>query len=108
MAQQKPYDTLSPIKLSHIVLRTTQFEEMKEFYQKFLGAHVEFGNEVAAFLRYDEEHHRIGIMKLDGITGNARTAPGLEHVAFTFGSVADLIKVWQQRKALGIEPEWWR
>ncbi|KAJ9605986.1 hypothetical protein H2200_009835 [Cladophialophora chaetospira] len=103
---EKCYDVISPIKLAHIVLRTNKFEEMCEFYKKFLGAGVEFENEVACFLRYDDEHHRIGILKLNGLFDSGRSAPGLEHIAFTFASLADLLKVWQQRKALGIEPAW--
>lgn len=97
---------MSPTKLAHVVLRTRKFEEMSEFYKKFLGAAVEFENEAACFLRYDDEHHRIGIIRLNGLMDSGRTAPGLEHVAFTFDSLADLLKVWQQRKGLGIEPVW--
>src|ERR1700761_9237931 len=103
---EKCYDVLSPVKLSHIVLRTAKFEEMCAFYKKFLGAGVAFENEVACFLQYDDEHHRIGILKLDGLSASNRTAPGLEHVAFTFDNLADLLKVWEQRKELGIEPVW--
>ena len=97
---------MSPAKLAHVVLRTRNLEEMKVFYQKFLGAEVEFENEVACFLRYDDEHHRIGILKFEGLSESGRTAPGLEHVAFTFNNVHDLLKVWQQRKAYRIEPIW--
>ncbi|EXJ74310.1 uncharacterized protein A1O5_02606 [Cladophialophora psammophila CBS 110553] len=103
---EKCYDVLSPIKLAHVVLRTNKFEEMAEFYKKFLGAGVEFENEDACFLRYDDEHHRLGILKMNGLLDSGRTAPGLEHIAFTFSSLADLLKVWQQRKDLGVEPVW--
>ncbi|OAP56451.1 hypothetical protein AYL99_09630 [Fonsecaea erecta] len=103
---QKQYDVLSPWKLAHVVLRTSRFQEMTDFYKKFLGAEVEFENDRACFLRYDDEHHRLGILTLDGMTSDNRTAPGLEHIAFTFHNLNDLVKVWEQRKALGIEPIW--
>ena len=103
---ERCYNTLSPAKLAHIVLRTNKFEEMKDYYKKFLGAGVEFENEAACFLRYDEEHHRIGIIKFNGLSESGRSAPGLEHIAFTFNNLADLLKVWKQRSALGIEPTW--
>lgn len=105
-AGEESYDVMSPVKLAHVVLRTRHFEEMKVFYKKFLGASVEFENQVACFLRYDDEHHRIGIIKLEGLDNSGRTAPGLEHIAFTFNNIADLLTVWQQRKAYGIEPVW--
>lgn len=103
---EKCYDVISPIKLAHIVLRTNKFAEMCDFYKKFLGAGVEFENEAACFLKYDDEHHRIGILKLNGLQDSGKTAPGLEHIAFTFASLPDLLKVWEQRKQLGIEPTW--
>ncbi|KIX96547.1 uncharacterized protein Z520_07813 [Fonsecaea multimorphosa CBS 102226] len=103
---KKEYDVISPWKLAHVVLRTRRFKEMTDFYKKFLGAAVEFENERACFLKYDEEHHRLGILALDGLLDSGRTAPGLEHIAFTFHTLNDLIKVWEQRKALGIEPIW--
>jgi catechol 2,3-dioxygenase-like lactoylglutathione lyase family enzyme len=102
----KCYNVLSPIKLAHIVLRTAKFAAMTEYYKKFLGASVEFENDSACFLRYDDEHHRIGILKLDGLSESGATAPGLEHIAFTFASLADLLTVWKQRQDLRLEPVW--
>ncbi|OQU99452.1 hypothetical protein CLAIMM_05083 [Cladophialophora immunda] len=103
---KKQYDVISPWKLAHVVLRTTRFHEMVDFYKKFLGAEVEFENERACFLRYDDEHHRLGIITFDGMSGGGRSAPGLEHIAFTFHGLDDLVTVWEQRRALGIEPVW--
>ena len=105
-SSKKTYDVMSPWKLAHVVIRTTQLTEMAEYYKKFLGAEVEFENDRACFLRYDEEHHRIGIITYDGLSGGGRMAPGLEHIAFTFRTLTDLVKVWEQRKAIGIEPIW--
>ncbi|KIX99715.1 uncharacterized protein Z520_04351 [Fonsecaea multimorphosa CBS 102226] len=106
---QRPYNVLSPWKLAHIVLRTARFTEMVDFYKRFLGAEVEFENDRACFLRYDDEHHRLGIITYDGLTddiGRRAAEPGLEHIAFTFHNLNDLVTVWEQRKALGIEPVW--
>ncbi|KAH0839155.1 hypothetical protein AYO21_05575 [Fonsecaea monophora] len=104
--EQKQYDVMSPWKLAHVVLRTTRLTEMVDFYKKFLGAQVEFENDRACFLKYDEEHHRLGIITFDGMSGGGPSAPGLEHIAFTFHDLSDLVKVWEQRKVLGIEPVW--
>lgn len=58
----------------------------------------------AAFLRYGEEHHRIGILKFDNLALPGQPAPGLEHVAFTFDNLQDLVTAYEQCKAYGIRP----
>ena len=105
----EPSNVISPSKLSHLVLRTTkaQLRTMIDYYQTFLGATVAFENEIAAFLAYDNEHHRVGILALADpaaptATGNSR---GLEHVAFTFSTLDELATSYEQRKLAGITPD---
>ena len=52
---------------------------MKNFYLQFLGARVavEVPN-VLAFLRYDEEHHRFGIIGMPDIGDKVKKSNGLE------------------------------
>ena len=100
----KSYDVSSPSKLAHVVIRTWQFTEQREFYKKFLGASPGSESTSVAFLRYDEEHHCIGIIKYKDLTDSSRRDPSLEHIAFTSNNSFDLLKVWQQKKALVIEP----
>jgi catechol-2,3-dioxygenase len=95
---------LSPKKLAHVVLRTMNIRPMIEFYKNFLGARIEFESDRAAFLGYDEEHHRIGIIAFENLALPAQPAPGLEHVAFTFDNLQDLVTAYEQRKAYGIRP----
>lgn len=97
---------LSPKKLAHIVLRTGKFKAMVAFYKTFLGAHASHETDALAFLTYDEEHHRIAIAHVPGTSPKVRTSSGLEHVAFTFDTLNDLLLAYKQRKALGIEPLW--
>ena len=77
---------------------------MVQFYKNFLGASCEFENDRAAFLAYDSEHHRIGIIAFDNIEAPINPAPGLEHVAFTFENLEDLVLAYEQRKAYDILP----
>ncbi|KAF4465951.1 glyoxalase Bleomycin resistance Dioxygenase [Fusarium albosuccineum] len=97
---------LSPIGLAHVVLRTSNYKPMVEFYKAFLGAQVSFENEVLAFLTYDEEHHRIAIGNIPGLSDKLPTSAGLEHIAFQFASLGDLIQAYEQRKTRGILPIW--
>ncbi|KAM5383720.1 hypothetical protein ACJZ2D_001709 [Fusarium nematophilum] len=97
---------LPPKGLAHVVLRTSNYKPMVAFYKTFLGAHATFENEQLAFLTYDEEHHRLAIGNVPGTTEKIPTSAGLEHIAFQFDTLDDLLTAYQQRKARGISPIW--
>lgn len=79
---------------------------MVDYYKNFLGAEATFENDFLSFLTYDDEHHRIAILQVPG-TGNKQQATcGLEHIAFTFSTLADLLLAYRQRKARNITPFW--
>ncbi|KAH6697414.1 Glyoxalase/Bleomycin resistance protein/Dihydroxybiphenyl dioxygenase [Plectosphaerella plurivora] len=97
---------LSPSGLAHVVLRTSNFKPLVSFYKTFLGAYATYENDHLAFLTYDNEHHRIAIGNVPGTSDKVPTSAGLEHIAFQFDSLGDLLKAYQQRKARGILPIW--
>ncbi|KEF61052.1 uncharacterized protein A1O9_02617 [Exophiala aquamarina CBS 119918] len=97
---------LPPMKLAHVVLRTSNFSSMKQFYETFLGAHVAFENELFSFITYDDEHHRIGIINIPGVGAKNPLTAGLEHIAFTYKTLDELAMSYLQRKENGIEPFW--
>lgn len=79
---------------------------MVAFYKAFLGAEAAYENEFLSFLTYDEEHHRLAIAYIPGTLDKIRTSAGLEHIAFTYDTLDDLILSYKQRKARNIEPIW--
>lgn len=95
-----------PSKLAHVVLRTNNFEKMVHYYKTFLGAEVIYENAFLAFLTYDEEHHRIAIAAVPGTKAKDTSSCGLEHIAFTFDTLSDLLVAYRQRKQKSIEPLW--
>lgn len=99
-------DRVAPTKLAHLVLRTAQFEEMKAFYCRLLNAKVVFSSSIVAFLTYDQEHHRLGLVHRTELEPNSPSHAGLEHVGFTFGSLAELLHTYQRLKTEGILPFW--
>ncbi|KAI0107858.1 Glyoxalase/Bleomycin resistance protein/Dihydroxybiphenyl dioxygenase [Nemania sp. FL0031] len=101
-----PAKVLSPKFMAHIVLKTPDLKTMSTFYKTFLGAHATWENEQMAFLTYDEEHHRIALIEMPGLAGKVQKSAGLDHIAFTYSTLADLLTAYKQRKALGIEPVW--
>jgi catechol-2,3-dioxygenase len=97
---------MSPRKFAHVVLRTNKFRDMVSYYKDFLGAEVIHENEFLAFISYDEEHHRIAIIGVPGTKDKDPKTCGLEHTAFSFDTVPDLLLAYRQRKDRGIVPTW--
>jgi catechol-2,3-dioxygenase len=97
---------LPPTKLAHVVLRSNNVESMTDFYEKFLGARIAQKGPMGAFLTYDEEHHRIAIINMPHLGPKNGSSNGLEHIAFTYDSLRDLVTAYKQRLELGIKPIW--
>jgi catechol 2,3-dioxygenase-like lactoylglutathione lyase family enzyme len=100
-----------PSKFAHIVYRTRRFEEMIAWYQKVFEAKLQYQNPALAFLTYDDEHHRfafanLAILDPGGKGSEARIDAGVDHVAYTYASLADLIDTYTRLKPQGITPYW--
>lgn len=98
--------TVSPKALAHVVLRTNNFKSMVDYYAIFLGAEVIFNNGTFAFLSYDDEHHRIAFIRIPGLKAKDESMCGLDHTAFSFDTLGELLFSYQQRKEAGIVPFW--
>lgn len=98
----------SPIALAHIVLRATptSYRKMIWFYLELLNGEIILEEETFAFLRYDYEHHRVGILMTPETRAKTGDYAGLEHVSFTFATPTAMARVYQHLKSLGIEPYW--
>ncbi|KAF5013475.1 hypothetical protein FDECE_522 [Fusarium decemcellulare] len=103
-----PSAVLPPTKLAHVVFKTANFTSMVAWYKAALGAHATYENPGMAFLTYDNEHHRVAIAKLPGCLtpDNPMMTAGMEHVAFTYPTLRDMVTAYKQRKARGILPVW--
>jgi catechol-2,3-dioxygenase len=122
----------SPTKLAHVVLFTKQVPQMRDWYVTVLDGRVVHQNPAAAFITYDDEHHRIAVTdpavaakmaqalfgKSEGLVG-AGAAPsvewtgqqpgdlpphGLAHIAFTYDTLEDLLGNYERLKAESILP----
>jgi catechol-2,3-dioxygenase len=122
----------SPTKLAHVVLFTRQVPRMRDWYVTVLDGRVVHQNPAAAFITYDDEHHRIAVTdpgaaarmahalfgKSDGLVGAGGAASvewtagqpgdaaphGLAHIAFTYDSLEDLLGTYERLKAEAILP----
>ena len=58
------------------------------------------------FLTYDEEHHRVAIANLPGLLPRPRFFAGVEHFAFTYANLGELLATYRRLKREGITPYW--
>ena len=102
----------SPHKLAHVVYQTRRFQEMISWYRNVFEAEVIHEDPALAFLAYDDEHHRLAFANLDVLKGEAKgglpSQPeiGVNHVAFTYENLGDLLATYERLKAEGILPYW--
>jgi catechol 2,3-dioxygenase-like lactoylglutathione lyase family enzyme len=97
---------VSPVQLAHVVLRTPRYAEMRRFYTMLLNAVPAFENDLASFLRYDEEHHRLLLVNAPRSTAPAEDVAGLAHFAFTYSTLNQLLGTYSRLKMHGIPPCW--
>ena len=98
---------VSPAKLAHVVLRVRDLPAMRDWYKTVLAAGVTQESEQICFITYDDEHHRIALLALPGLQerGDGMRV-GMDHIAFTFASVGDLLNTYERLRDAGITPFW--
>jgi catechol-2,3-dioxygenase len=94
----------SGLHIAHFGLRTRNLSEAIDWYGRAFAAQVRFRNEIAAFMSFDEEHHRF-VLWNDGETAvKPETAGGVDHIGFGCGGPAALADEYERLRALGIRP----
>lgn len=105
-AASAPTAIKSPMKLAHVVFRTSRFAEMLAWYKTVFNATPAFESDSIAFLAYDDEHHRIAFIHVPGLAEQPAGQAGVHHVAFTYESLEVLLDNYERLKAIGVEPQW--
>lgn len=99
-----------PSKFAHVVYSTRRYEEMIEWYLKVFEATVAYKNPAFAFLTYDDEHHRFAFANLDLLSPlsipEKRGREGVNHVAYTYANLGDLLTTYERLKEMGVLPYW--
>jgi catechol 2,3-dioxygenase-like lactoylglutathione lyase family enzyme len=111
MAQARVLDAenpgpIRPAKFAHVVLKTPNLKRARDWYLTLLQGRVGFENDMVCFVTYDDEHHRVGLLTIPGLVAPPPNAYGLEHLAFTYGSLGTLLANYRRLKRLGVEPYW--
>ena len=102
---------IKPKRFVHVVYRTRRFEQMLQWYRTVFDAEVQYQNPALAFLTYDGEHHRFAFANLavldpQGSDTDRQGQIGVDHVAYTYDTLDELLQSYEQLKALGILPYW--
>ncbi|MEM7078399.1 MAG: VOC family protein [Pseudomonadota bacterium] len=94
------------VSLEHFVLRVADLQRSIDWYTNVLDMEVVHRNPMICFMTYDDEHHRLALAQTPVEADIPRGAPGLDHVAYTLGSLDDLVTKYKQLKAKEIMPAW--
>jgi catechol 2,3-dioxygenase-like lactoylglutathione lyase family enzyme len=100
-----------PSKFAHVVYSTRRFDEMIDWYERVFEATVVYQNPVFAFLTYDDEHHRFAFANLsvltpDSVASEKRDNAGVNHVAYTYANLGDLLATYERLKQMAVIPYW--
>jgi len=97
---------MAPVKISHVVLRSPRYREVIDWWKGFLGAHAQFESEFITFLTYDEEHHRLAIVNAPDAEDGSDNAAGVDHFAFGYADLKQLVTNYERLKKQGVLPYW--
>ena len=104
-------DAIRPKTFAHVVYRTYRFQSMLDWYMTVFNGKVQYQSPVIAFVTYDDEHHRVALLNLGLIKGESdatvpRGKPGVDHVAYGYRGLGELLDKYTELKAKGILPYW--
>ncbi len=95
---------MTKLRIGHFGLRTTDLDRAVEWYSRAFGAEVRFRNEFAAFMSFDDEHHRFVIWDDGETKPKPETASGVDHIGFMCADPGQLADEYSRLKDLGISP----
>ena len=95
---------IAPAKMAHVVLRTNRYDEMIAWWKTVLELEPLHANPFITFLTFDDEHHRVAILCAPDLKDKVPNAVGVDHFAFSYASVGDLLSTYERLAAIGIRP----
>lgn len=108
-----PQNSRAPDFLAHWVVKTTRTEQMIDWYRAVFGGRVIHQGTRIAFIAWDDEHHRIALIKVPKLLRVAfplarfrRKLYGIDHIAVHFESVERLLVNYERLRRSGISPVW--
>ncbi len=97
---------IAPTQIAHFVVYTSRFKAMVDFYRGLFDLVSSHEDDNVAFMTYDEEHHRIAVVNVPGLSDRPDGAVGFHHVAFTYATLKDLLETHERLSNAGVKPYW--
>lgn len=90
----------------HVTIKTSHLAEMVAWYEKVLGARVQFRDANNAWTTNDAANHRVAFLSTPALTDDPDKMRhnGMHHSAFEYAGFDDLITSYERMKAEGIGP----
>jgi catechol-2,3-dioxygenase len=95
---------VAPSRMAHFVIRTNRYTECVAWYRTLFEADTVFANEQATFMAFDEEHHRLAIINMPHLADGSPSESAIDHVAFSFDRLEDLLTTYERLRDQGILP----
>jgi catechol 2,3-dioxygenase-like lactoylglutathione lyase family enzyme len=95
---------IAPAKMAHVVLRTERYDEMIAWWKTVLELEPLHQNPLVGFFTFDDEHHRIAILRAPGLAPRQPNSVGVDHFAFSYASIGDLLATFARLSEQGIRP----
>jgi len=108
-------ETIIHPKLQHFGLNTSNMDAMLDWYRKVLGMTINHRTpslggaqrtpwSSAAFVSNDEVNHRVALFETARASGDERREERVQHIAFAYQSLDDLLGTYARLKGLEIKP----
>lgn len=114
----------SPDDFHHIAFKTTNYENMVNFYKNLFGCEPLYQSDLITFLAYDDEHHRIAIANTSDVLSNLNfiqkivmklkiflnknipSIEGLDHISYRINPIEKWFDFYFRAKERGLSPLW--
>ncbi len=93
-----------PFEMAHVNFHTSRLGEMKAWYMTVLEAKAVHADENYAFLSYDEDFHRIALIRNDRLGDKSGLEPAADHAAFAYRTLDELIHTYERLSEQDIHP----
>ncbi|WP_322061875.1 VOC family protein [Paraburkholderia sp. J63] len=95
-----------PFKMAHLVLRCADYRKVVNWYLIVFDARVVFENDMVTFITFDDEHHRAAFVNTPDAPVKAPGHAGIDHVAYSFRTIGELLVHYERLKAASVQPVW--
>jgi catechol 2,3-dioxygenase-like lactoylglutathione lyase family enzyme len=99
-------EAVAPAKLAHVVLRSRAFDAAQRWWADVLSGRIVHADGFLAFITYDDEHHRVALINIGEGAAPPGTGAGMDHVAFTYAGLGDLLATYVRLRDQGVTPHW--